>query len=90
MRQGVWAALNVSRYISTLLMHNTVSCLASGASLGLLVTRLYGYGQGTGGAGKLGYVLVVFAVLSAAAAVLTVWHMLVRVKQSYLDGECCA
>jgi hypothetical protein len=82
------AALNVSRYISTLLMHNMVSCLASGASLGLLVTRLYGSGEGTGGTGKLGYVLVVFAVLSAAAAALTVWHMLIRVKQSYMDGEC--
>jgi hypothetical protein len=84
------AALNLSRYINTLLMHNMVSCLASGASLGLLVTRLYGSGEETGGAGQLGQVLVVFAVLSAVAAVLTVWHMLIRVKQSYMDGECCA
>jgi hypothetical protein len=85
------AALNLSRYINTLMLHNMVSCLASGASLGLLTAKgaaRYGLDQETGGAGQLVPVLVVFAVLSAAAAVLTVWHMLIRVKQSYLDGEC--
>jgi hypothetical protein len=85
------AALNVSRYLNTRTLHNMVACVASSASLGLLAAKgaaLYGLDQETGGAGQLIHVLVVFAVLSAAAAVLTVWHMLIRVKQSYRDGEC--
>jgi hypothetical protein len=80
------AALNLTRYLNTRTLHNMVSCLTGSVSLGLLAV-LYGFGQENGGAGQLGHVLVVFAVLSAAAAVLTVWHMLVRVKQSYRDGE---
>jgi hypothetical protein len=85
------AALNVSRYLNTRTLHNMVACVAGSASLGLLAAKgaaLYGLDQETGGAGQLIHVLVVFAVLSAVAAVLTVWHMLIRVKQSYRDGEC--
>jgi hypothetical protein len=79
------AALNLTRYFNLLWLHNLAACFVGSLDTGFLAgIVVLGFEADLR---RHGYTLAVLVVLSVITAVLTVWHTMHRVKQSYYDTQ---
>lgn len=79
--------LNLGRYVESLQTYMLVTSFFSAFSLGALSSFAEDVSAGQVNVEKWKEIVLVLAIIALVVTVITIWHMLFRVRKSYTDGK---